>query len=167
MVRTFERLRHSQLPRRSPCLTRLLDWQPSCLYVSTSQLRRTLRLQIKYPSMFSSFIHSLYLDISLTAVRLLGFMTVHSCCSCNSSRAVDTEAFEHPGCGDKMDAADIMIPTLNVSCVDDGSVIPSNVFSSDSNTVYNQFCPGNFNNYNTLRWMSDVLGDVNEDLNTE
>jgi hypothetical protein len=43
----------------------------------------------------------------------------------------------------------------------DASVIPSHVFSSDSNKVYSQFCPNTINNHDTLRWMYDVFGNLN------
>ncbi|KAF1947835.1 hypothetical protein EJ02DRAFT_507644 [Clathrospora elynae] len=71
-----------------------------------------------------------------------------------------TEDITHPGYGDKMSVADITIPTLNVSCFDDASVIPGSVFSSDSNQVYNTFCRGAVNNRNQPHWMSDVFGKL-------
>ncbi|KAH7349038.1 hypothetical protein BKA66DRAFT_600735 [Pyrenochaeta sp. MPI-SDFR-AT-0127] len=70
------------------------------------------------------------------------------------------EDFTPSGCGDKMSVAGTTIPTLSVSCVDNASVIPRSVFSSDSNQVYDTFCRGAVNNRNRLYWMSDVFGNL-------
>jgi len=69
------------------------------------------------------------------------------------------EGFSIPGCGDKFDVDDKVIPVLNVSCVPNASVIPSTVFSSDDNRIYNIFCGATINNHNQLHWMANIYGN--------
>lgn len=61
------------------------------------------------------------------------------------------EGFSIPGCGDKFEVDDKEILMLNVGCVDNASVIPSSVFSSNGNKVYNTFYSGALNNHNQLK----------------
>jgi hypothetical protein len=70
------------------------------------------------------------------------------------------EGFSIPGCGDKFEVDNKEILMLNVGCVDNASVIPSSVFSSNGNKVYNTFYSGALNNHNQLQWMADVFGNL-------
>lgn len=68
--------------------------------------------------------------------------------------------FTIPGCSDIQLVDDIVLPVLNVSCVDAASSIPSGVFSSSSNRVYDEFCRGAYNNHNELQWTADAFGNL-------
>lgn len=61
------------------------------------------------------------------------------------------KGFSIPGYGDKFEVDDKEILILNVGYVDNASVIPSSVFSSDGNKVYNTFCGGALNNHIQLQ----------------
>ena len=76
------------------------------------------------------------------------------------------EGFTIPSCPSvQMDTGGSKeIPVLNVSCVDNASVIPSKIFSSDGNQVYHTFCRGAWNNRRQLHWIADVFGNLNGNL---
>ncbi|KAF1961810.1 hypothetical protein CC80DRAFT_436156 [Byssothecium circinans] len=70
------------------------------------------------------------------------------------------EGFTIPGCSDKMDIQDKQVPVIEANCVNDASKVPNNIFSSDSNKVYKDFCGGTVNNRKTLQWKADVHGNL-------
>ena len=70
------------------------------------------------------------------------------------------EGFSIPGCGDKEDIEDKQAPVIEVNCVNDISKVPNNIFSSDSNKVYKDFCGATVGNHQTLQWTADVHGNL-------
>ncbi|KAI4682727.1 uncharacterized protein J4E84_007191 [Alternaria hordeiaustralica] len=71
-----------------------------------------------------------------------------------------SEGFTTPNCGSRMSSVEQPLPVLNVSCVDDASAVPADVFGSATNQVYSTFCRGTVNNGNQLEWMADIFGNL-------
>jgi hypothetical protein len=69
------------------------------------------------------------------------------------------EGFSIPGCGDK-DIEDKQAPVIEVNRINDASNVPNNIFSSDSNKVYKDFCGATVGNHQTLQWTADVYGNL-------